>query len=151
LKKLVDDTQRDVNGTLLNPSRDRLDLFLKLLGLATRSIKIMTYVIDDHMADRLIEIKGNRNLSVKVIIDRRKLNESETVKSKLVGNGIEVKSLDNLHAKVYIIDDALVLEGSMNLTVKGLVENTENIELKTNPLDVYQFVENFDEAWKNAS
>jgi phosphatidylserine/phosphatidylglycerophosphate/cardiolipin synthase-like enzyme len=86
-----------------------------------------------------------------VIIDRRKLNESETIKSKLVGNGIEVKSLDNLHAKVYIIDDALVLEGSMNLTVKGLVENTENIELKTNPLDVYQFVENFDEAWKNAS
>ena len=151
LKKLVDDTQRDVNSTLLNPSRDRLDLFLKLLGLATRSIKIMTYVIDDHMADRLIEIKGNRNLSVKVIIDRRKLNESETIKSKLVGNGIEVKSLDNLHAKVYIIDDALVLEGSMNLTVKGLVENTENIELKTNPLDVYQFVENFDEAWKNAS
>jgi hypothetical protein len=151
LKKLIDDTQMVMNNILLSPSRDRLDLFQKLLGLATRSIKIVTYVIDDYMADRLIEIKRNRNLSVKVIIDKRRLEVIKNIKNKLTTHGIEVKALDNLHAKIYIIDDALVLEGSMNLTEKGLTENMENIELKTNPLDVYRFVEHFDEAWKNAS
>ena len=112
----------------------------------------MTYVIDDYMADKLVELKGkNPNLNIRVIVDRKKIGENVDIKNKLINNGIEVRELDNLHAKVYVIDDALVLEGSMNLTMKGLTENTENIELKTNPTEVKQFVENFEKAWESAS
>jgi hypothetical protein len=152
LGNLISNSQSTMNNVLSKPSRDRLDLFLKLLGSASRSIKVMTYVIDDYMADKLVELKSkNPNLNIRVIVDRKKIGENMDIKNKLINNGIEVRELDNLHAKVYIIDDALVLEGSMNLTMKGLTENTENIELKTNPTEVKQFVENFEKAWESAS
>jgi hypothetical protein len=152
LGNLISSSQSIMNNVLSKPSRDRLDLFLKLLGSASRSIKVMTYVIDDYMADKLVELKSkNPNLNIRVIVDRKKIGENMDIKNKLINNGIEVRELDNLHAKVYIIDDALVLEGSMNLTMKGLTENTENIELKTNPTEVKQFVENFEKVWESAS
>jgi phosphatidylserine/phosphatidylglycerophosphate/cardiolipin synthase-like enzyme len=115
----------------------------------------MTYTIDDYCADKIIEIKSRiSDISVKILLDKNLVLRDRDVRNvvnRLVNSGVEVKLVENLHAKVYIVDNSLVIEGSMNLTRKGLVENEETLEIKTDLVSVNDYLSRFDETWEKAT
>jgi hypothetical protein len=149
--KLYDNIEKSLkkfNEILSRPSDERAELFFKFLRLASKSIKVVTYVIDRYAAERLAELKASKNVDIMVVTDSKSL--SGDILHLLTASGIQVRTMPNIHAKIYIVDDAIALIGSANLTKKALAENYENIELKTNPDEVKRLADNFVEIWNNA-
>jgi hypothetical protein len=142
--KLYDNIEKSLkkfNEILSRPSDERAELFFDFLRLASRSIKVVTYVIDKYAAERLVELKASKNVDIMVVTDSKSL--SGDIRHLLTASGIQVRTMPNIHAKIYIVDDAIALTGSANLTKKALAENYENIELKTNPDEVKRLADNF--------
>jgi hypothetical protein len=149
--KLYDNIEKSLkkfNEILSRPSNERAELFFDFLRSASRSIKVVTYVIDKYAAERLAELKASKNVDIMVVTDSKSL--SGDISHLLTASGIQVRTMPNIHAKIYIVDDAIALTGSANLTKKALAENYENIELKTNPDEVKRLADNFVEIWNNA-
>jgi len=149
--KLYDDIEKSLkkfNEILSRPSDERAELFFDFLRLASRSIKVVTYVIDRYAAERLAELKASKNVDIMVVTDSKSL--SRDIRHLLTASGIQVRTMPNIHAKIYIVDDAIALIGSANLTKKALTENYENIELKTNLDEIKRLADNFVEIWNNA-
>ncbi|MEM4438845.1 MAG: phospholipase D family protein [Pyrobaculum sp.] len=147
LKSEYDRAIQQINDILKKPSKEREDLFLKLLNEST-NIKIMTYVIDNYFANKLIErIKSGANVNIQIILNKEKSQEQKDLIRHLMDNGVQVRVLEHLHAKVYLFDDVLVIEGSANLTKKGLVENEETLELKSDLKSVKEYIDRFNETW----
>jgi hypothetical protein len=149
--KLYDNIEKSLkkfNEILSRPSNERAELFFDFLRLASRSIKVVTYVIDKYAAERLAELKASNNVDIMVVTDSKSL--SGDISHLLTASGIQIRTMPNIHAKIYIVDDAIALTGSANLTKKALAENYENIELKTNPDEVKRLADNFVEIWNNA-
>ncbi len=60
---------------------------------------------------------------------------------------LEVKLLDNLHAKLVIVDDKLLVTGSMNLTESGIHRNIE-VVLRVREKDaINEAIEQFERLW----
>jgi hypothetical protein len=149
--KLYDNIEKSLkkfNEILSRPSDERAELFFDFLRLASRSIKIITYVVDKYAAERLAELKASKNVDIMVVTNSESL--SEDIRHLLTASGIQVRTMPNIHAKIYIVDDAIALIGSANLTKKALTENYENIELKTNLDEIKRLADNFVEIWNNA-
>jgi hypothetical protein len=144
----IENSLKKFNEIFSRPSDERAELFFDFLRSASRSIKVVTYVIDKYAAERLAELKASKNVDIMVVTDSEKL--SEDIRHLLTASGIQVRTMPNIHAKIYIVDDAIALTGSANLTKKALAENYENIELKTNPDEVKRLADNFVEIWNNA-
>jgi len=144
----IENSFKKFNEIISRPSDKRAELFFDFLQLASKSIKAVTYVIDKHMAERLAELKASKNVDMMVVTDSESL--SRNIRQLLTASGIQVRTMPNVHAKIYIVDDAIALIGSANLTKKALAENYENIELKTKPDEVKRLVDNFVEIWNNA-
>jgi hypothetical protein len=149
--KLYDNIEKSLkkfNEILSKPSDERAELFFDFLRLASRSIKIVTYVIDKYAAERLAELKASKNVDIMVVTNSESL--SEDIRHLLTASGIQVRTMPNIHAKIYIVDDAIALIGSANLTKKALTENHENIELKTDLDEIKRLADSFVEIWNNA-
>jgi superfamily II DNA or RNA helicase len=58
-----------------------------------------------------------------------------------------IRSRQKHHEKVYILDEYLVLEGSVNLTVGGLVHNSENCSMTTEHSRVIYFLKGYEQNW----
>jgi phosphatidylserine/phosphatidylglycerophosphate/cardiolipin synthase-like enzyme len=144
----IEKSFKKFNEILSRPSDERAELFFDFLQLASRSIKVVTYVIDKYAAERLAELKASKNVDIMVVTDSKSL--SGDISHLLTASGIQIRTMPNIHAKIYIVDDAIALTGSANLTKKALAENYENIELKTNPDEVKRLADNFVEIWNNA-
>ena len=51
------------------------------------------------------------------------------------------------HAKLYIVDETAAAVGSSNLTISGLLRNTEGMSLVTDPERVRFWVQQYDDYW----
>ena len=120
-----------------NFSSESLKLFSKAISRADKSIKILTFAISFKGVEKVFQdIK--RIESVTIVTNRRR--DTERIKQFLIEKGIlsvEIKRCKNLHAKICIIDENMVIIGSSNLTAKSLgFSNNPNIEaniLSKNP------------------
>lgn len=68
---------------------------------------------------------------------------------KLHLNGIEIFQIDNLHAKLIIIDDEIISIGSQNVTLGG-TKNKEVTIITKNDTDLYKLIDKV-EDWVNES
>lgn len=64
---------------------------------------------------------------------------------------IHVKFIPNLHAKMIIIDDSILIIGSMNLTTTGMMNNVEFVLSIDNPSRVLRAIQQFDDLWMKTS
>ncbi len=55
-----------------------------------------------------------------------------------------------LHAKGVMVDDCMLMEGSFNLTNRGLEENVENLTVSFSPHDARDFYRGFIREWNKA-
>lgn len=70
------------------------------------------------------------------------INGSSSIEALSLLNqaGVEIIALQNLHTKLYIIDNQIVFTGSANFTQKGLTENIELLLLIQEPEEALPFI-----------
>lgn len=103
------------------PEDDCKKALLAVLGSAQSSILFMTYSFTDDDVGKLIEEKA-RHIEVHGIFDPRmdkRYAEFERLKN--------VSRVAKVHHKVFIIDDKIVVTGSVNPTKNGFEQNDENM------------------------
>lgn len=111
--------------------KDNLELELfKVLKTAKERIIIVSPFMNLNSTKKLVEIVNitSANCTVITRFERKSFIENahslEALKL-LILNGIEVLALQNLHSKIYLVDNQQCFAGSANFTTKGLNINHE--------------------------
>ena len=76
--------------------------------------------------------------------------ESLRILKNNVSENLEVRVAEKLHAKIYIVDDKVVITGSANLTERGMHGNYEHIDVKMDPGLVLRIHNEFIKLWNSA-
>lgn len=142
--------------TTVHDVRKELEACIKS---AKKNISIAIFAFTDKkVADLLIEAHKS-NIKVTVITDRDHMNDRYSKIGQLVDAGIAVFYYDHelnpnprqkraknaiMHHKFTIIDDTLLIFGSLNLTKAAQEENIENIAITKKQNIIQQYQEEFD-------
>jgi phosphatidylserine/phosphatidylglycerophosphate/cardiolipin synthase-like enzyme len=118
------------------PEDNILDVLQSALGNAKSSIRFMAFVFTlNELANILID-KARTGVEVRGILEKQMANRNRSpgsVSSVLLTNStgnLEVRLDGNprfLHHDCFIIDDKLVITGSLNFSRQGLTYNNENL------------------------
>jgi len=118
---------------------------LEALKKAKKSVYFMTFSFtSDKIGNYLI---SRKDLIVKGVFEKSQNNKYSEYE-KIKGSGIEVvfdKNKRNMHHKVFIIDESVVITGSYNPTQNGDESNDENVLIIHDALIAKRFV---DEFWR---
>jgi phosphatidylserine/phosphatidylglycerophosphate/cardiolipin synthase-like enzyme len=102
---------------------------INLLSGSEKSIYFMTFSFThEKIADMLIS-KKNKGLIVKGVMEKSQ-NSKYSRYDELLNAGVDVKwdsNSANMHHKVFIIDESIVITGSFNPTISGDTRNDENL------------------------
>jgi superfamily II DNA or RNA helicase len=88
----------------------------------------------------------NRRAAVLDLVERIKKGRFQIIEHGDKG-WIDARARNRDHGKVYILDEKIVLSGSVNLTVSGLRYNSENLTLVKDPGRVKYYLDQFQEYW----
>ena len=88
----------------------------------------------------------NRRAAVLDLVERIKKGRIQIVEH---GNRewIDARVRNRDHGKIYILDERIVLSGSVNLTLSGLKYNSENLTLVEDPKRVKYYLDQFQKYW----
>lgn len=106
-----------------NFSRTKIE---NLLKNAKKSIKIyIQYLNDESINNLLLKLKKEKNLDIKIIIDKKRLQEKNTLFLK--NNWIEIAWFNGktMHAKAILIDEDFIFIWSENFSKYSLDKNRE--------------------------
>jgi len=131
---------------------------LSLFNYAEREIRIISPWISPEIVEFLIKIVQNKNVVIRILTRPPIKSEPqphiaaiqllERIAKQL--NNIKIVYNDKIHAKVIIIDDKLMITGSMNLTKHGTELNIENITIHDNKAAIYFNIAEFESLWQNS-
>ena len=127
---------------------------LELLKGAEQSIYFMAYSFTtDDFADVLID-KSDRGLVVAGVMDEGQVKsntggEFETLKAGNVAVYLDGNP-SNMHHKVFIIDEKIVIFGSYNFSANAERRNDENVMIVFDPDFAAQFVAEFERVYEKA-
>ena len=144
-------------NVLLNDHIDIQNLFcpedfckktvLKELDKSKNSIYFMTFSFTDKdIADKLIQ-KNNNNITVFGLVEKNRKNMRYEKYNYLIESGVNVitdKNKYNMHHKVFIIDNEIVIAGSYNPSKSGDESNDENIVIIKDEAIARQYLDEFD-------
>ncbi len=124
--------QKDIE-LLFCPKDNCFNLFKETLESAQREIKCAVYEFDDHNISEVLLERQKNGVEVKLVIDHNYIDEAPL--NELKGTNIEIVSDENrgtrydnyMHDKFCIIDDKIVIAGSMNPTENGFYYNNNNV------------------------
>ncbi|CAI2367905.1 unnamed protein product [Moneuplotes crassus] len=117
------------------PSHESENELLHYLSMAQESIKVCMYTFTKReLMNCLIEAK-KRGIRVQVIMDKESL--STLYIHELCALGVECThhNLSNsakMHHKFAIVDDLILINGSLNWTARGVKQNHENVMVSSN-------------------
>ena len=99
------------------------------LEKATTSIKFMTFSFTNEGIANILLLKHNEDVLVEGVMEARQVTKYSQF-SRLEYQGVDVVkdgNKQNMHHKVFIIDEETVITGSMNPTGGGDTRNDENV------------------------
>ena len=108
-------------------------------------------MLEDKLKGRMILDKSNYSKSSTwgntqcPMVEELRLAGCELRQYKPQGAGFA-----SLHAKSWVLDNAVVLTGSVNLTSNGMSRNKEHMLRITTPSVVRSYAEDFEELWSRA-
>jgi phosphatidylserine/phosphatidylglycerophosphate/cardiolipin synthase-like enzyme len=117
------------------------------LQKANLSIYFMTFSFTHEGIANILLLKNLDGMEVKGVMEVRQISEYSQF-NRLLQNGIAVRkdgNKNNLHHKVFIIDEKIVVTGSFNPTGGGDERNDENLMIIEDEEIAQEFVEEF---WK---
>lgn len=110
-------------------------ILLRRLQRAKRSIRFMAFSFTSDRIGETIIRKHNEGLDVKGVFERSGTGSrySEYVKMKIEGVPVKPdRNPNNMHHKVFIIDETIVITGSYNFSRNANKNNDENILIISN-------------------
>ena len=118
---------------------------------AEKSIRFMAFSFThDGIGQAIIEAK-NRGVDIKGVMEKMQ-NNKWTEFDRLKQAGIDVKwdnNPYNMHHKVFMIDDKIVITGSFNPTASGDTNNDENVIIINDEKTASKFLTEFDRVWNS--
>jgi phosphatidylserine/phosphatidylglycerophosphate/cardiolipin synthase-like enzyme len=113
-----------------SPEEDCTAPILGQLNAAARSIRVKAYVLTSDAIAHALTMAHQRGVDVQIILDHREPRRRGTQSHRLAASGIPILldgSHHQQHNKVILIDDAVIITGSFNFSVKAENENAENL------------------------
>jgi len=123
---------------------------LDYLDSATDSLDVCIYFFTfSELAEAIIKA-NNRNVVVRMILDESMAQNDTSQLMQFYKEGIKpkFKKLDTLmHHKFVIIDNKILITGSLNWTKSAFFGNFENIIVTNDPVLVKPFIIGFESMW----
>jgi phosphatidylserine/phosphatidylglycerophosphate/cardiolipin synthase-like enzyme len=127
--------QANINA-YFSPDNDVEDIIVKRIQKAKKSIYFMAFSFtSDPIGEAMIE-RFKKGVKVQGLFEKNGSNTKESEYKKFLVEGIPVKTdinPHNMHHKVIIIDDEVVITGSYNFSKNASKHNDENILLIEDP------------------
>ncbi len=122
------------------------------LQKAKESIRFMTFSFTHHRIGNIILLKQLENISIKGVMEVRQIDEDSQYQ-RFIDQEIPVRkdgNKNNLHHKVFIIDEETVITGSFNPTKNGNERNDENLLIIKDKDIALRFQQEFERVWGEA-
>jgi len=119
---------------------------IKELNKANQSVYFMTFSFTHEMIGDVLVNLHEKGLDVKGVFEKSQKN-NWTQYDKLISNGMAVKwdnNKYNMHHKVFIIDNEIVITGSFNPSLNADLANDENILIIHNKAIAELYLKEFD-------
>jgi phosphatidylserine/phosphatidylglycerophosphate/cardiolipin synthase-like enzyme len=121
--------QSNINA-YFSPDNDVEDIIVKRIRKARKSICFLAFSFtSDPIGEAMIE-RHSSGVEVKGVFEKRGSNSKESEYKKFLVEGIPVKTdrnPRNMHHKVIIIDEEIVITGSYNFSKNASAHNDENL------------------------
>lgn len=128
-----------------------LFVLMSTLQTARKSLDVCVFTIScKELGDVLINAHHN-GLIVRVISDNEQLLASGSQIERLRRAGIQVRNDSTsyfMHHKFTVIDDQVLVNGSLNWTLQGICGNQENVVITNNAEMVNPFCKQFEQLWE---
>ncbi|MFN2103631.1 MAG: phospholipase D-like domain-containing protein [Candidatus Promineifilaceae bacterium] len=138
---------------LFAPEDDAMDYLLPLVKQAKESIHFMTFAFThDAMGQELVN-RAKRGVDVKGVFESRNATTEHSEIHRLYCAGIDVLedgNPANMHHKVFVIDDKIVVTGSYNFSNNSENTNDENLVFLSNYDVAAAYEQEFARVWADA-
>ena len=141
--------QNTLIQTYFCPEEDCAEKIRTELKQATTEIYFMTFSFTNKEIANILLLKNLDNLTIRGIMERRQIDK-DSAYILLHNNSIPLlidQNKNNLHHKVFIIDNKTVITGSFNPTKNGNERNDENILIIKDKTIAKQYLQEFDYLW----
>lgn len=137
-----------------SPKDGITQMIISAIEKTNESIDVAAYSFTSKkIALKLIEAK-NRNIKVRVVLDKSQRKAKGSVALKLIQEGVDVRFNENYkiqHNKYMIIDQKHIECGSFNYTKAAEHYNAENaIIIQDSPEFAKVYTQNFNKLWNEA-
>ena len=122
----------------------------KTILSAKKSIHFMMFSFTNRSIGAAMRECHGKGIPVFGLLEKIGSNSKISESRKMVEAGLEIRFDCNpyfLHHKVIIIDEAIVITGSMNLTQNGIEVNDENVIIVRDPVLAKVYLEEFNRQW----
>lgn len=119
-----------------SPNGGAAAAIVKRIDAAKTTIHVQAYAISEDGITRALIAASKRGVEVRLIVDRHEQGGAGSTSGKIKHAGVPTV-VDRAHAlmhnKTMVIDDSIVITGSMNFTISGDKKNAENTLIIENP------------------
>lgn len=128
-----------------------LSVLIKTLQTARKSLDVCVFVFScKELADVLMSAHAN-GVVVRVISDNEQVFASGSQIEALRRKGIQVRNDSAsyfMHHKFAVVDNEVIINGSLNWTLQGVCGNQENVVISAIPDMVAPFSRHFEKLWE---
>ena len=139
---------------LLDPDQSAIEDTVSAIQRADREIVALVYKFDDPSVLKALRQAAKKEVRIRIVADREASDEQGSLikKARKLGAKIRMppRKRGKLHAKFLIVDEREVLFGSFNWTRSAADKNMELLVLQQDPDTVRQFLELFEEIWRES-
>lgn len=131
--------------------KSKLGLLQRALKIADTHVNVVAPFLDEEMFNMLKFLSSD----VEVRVITRELKDSISIDFKLYEDehpNLDIRQHKNLHSKFLVIDELLMIDGSVNLTTTGWRgTNNEIYHTRSEPKIINSALESFENIWSKAS
>lgn len=147
--------KKSTNAVCFTPGTTCQQSIVNEISAAQESIKVQAYVLTDPDILAALVSAKQRNIDVKVIIDKSQTIDHKSYKAAsayLIGNKIPVwedYKPPIAHNKIIIIDDRIIMTGSYNFS-ENAIKNAENMLKISDGALARVYIRNFEKRLKES-
>jgi len=147
----IDDTRVD---TFFSPDDGVLGELVNVLNGAEKSIHFLAFSFTSNDLGGIVREKAEAGLTIAGVMDEEQVSSNQgTEYDPFLQAGLDVRIDGNagqMHHKVFIVDEKIVVLGSYNFSQSAEERNDENIIIVYNTAIAEQFMMEFERVWKQA-
>ncbi len=127
-----------------------LSILMRTLQNATKSIDVCMFTFSCKELGKLLISAHQNGIEVRVVTDKEQVSASGSQVERLRRAGIQVRhdyASYFMHHKFAVVDQTILVSGSLNWTLQGICGNQENVVILNVPEVVEPFATHFDRLW----